>query len=447
MRPSTTSTLAALCACSADPAPDSPASSVVQEIAMFRGGPTHLGVYETEGVEQEPTVLWKFDAGDRVFSSPTVTGGRAYFGSDDGALYAVDIETGRQVWRYPTDGKVRSSPAVAGGLVYFGSYDGSFYALDAQSGELAWRFDTTGERRWQAANLDGMTPAGEVHQDPWDFFLSSPVFANGVVYFGTGEGMLYALDAETGVQRWAFATADTIHSSPAVADGMVYVGNMESRLYAVNAETSEARWHYQAGIDTNYYNQHGLQSSPAVANGRVYIGGRDGGLHVVDAHTGERVWKFDTNGSWFLGSAAVASDHVYIGTSDTNMLRAIDTTTGDAVFGDALGGYIYSSPALVGDTLYIGTCAGVLFAVDAISGDIRWQFRTAASVEGRHGILTPDGELDSAKLFAGEYTTQNAAAAVERFLDLGAFLSSPVVRDGVLYIGSADGHLYALASR
>ena len=199
---------------------------------MFRGGPTHLGVYETEGVEQEPTVLWKFDAGDRVFSSP----------------------------------------AVAGGLVYFGSYDGSFYALDAQSGELAWRFDTTGERRWQAANLDGMTPAGEVHQDPWDFFLSSPVFANGVVYFGTGEGMLYALDAETGVQRWAFATADTIHSSPAVADGMVYVGNMESRLYAVNAETGEARWHYQAGIDTNYYNQHGLQSSPAVATDSVWSG-------------------------------------------------------------------------------------------------------------------------------------------------------------------------------
>jgi len=414
---------------------------------MFRGGPTHLGVYETEGVEQEPTVLWRFDTGDRVVSSPAVTGARAYVGSDDGALYAIDIETGRQLWRYQTGGEVRSSPAVAGGRVFFGSYDGSFYALDATSGELAWRFETTGERRWRAANLDGMTPAGEVHRDPWDFFLSSPVFADGVVYFGTGEGMLYALDAETGAERWALATADTIHSSPAIADGTVYVGNMESRLYAVDADTGEVRWHFQAGIDTTYYNQHGLQSSPVIANGRVYIGGRDGGLHVVDAQTGAAVWKFDTSFSWVLGSAAVTRDRVYLGTSDTDMLRAIDASTGDEVFSAPLGSCVYSSPALVGETVYVGTCAGALFAVDATSGNIRWQFRTEANVENRNGILTPDGEFDFGRIFTDEYTADNAAAGVERFLDLGTFLSSPVVRDGVLYVGSADGHLYALASR
>jgi len=43
--------------------------------------------------------------------------------------------------------------------------------------------------------------------------------------------------------------------------------------------------------------------------------------------------------------------------------------------------------------------------------------------------------------------SENAMAAVEKFLDLGAFLSSPVIRDGVLYIGSADDHLYALGYR
>jgi len=414
---------------------------------MFRGGPTHAGVYETEGVEQEPSVLWRFATGGRVLSSPAVTGGRAYFGSDDGALYAVDTETGGQAWRFETGGPVRSSPAVAGGRVFFGSYDGSFYALDADSGQLVWRFETTGERRWRAANLDGMTPEGEVHTDPWDFFLSSPAIVDGVVYFGTGEGMLYALDAQTGAERWAFETADTIHSSPAVADGTVYVGNMESRLYAVDADTGEERWHFQAGIDTAYHNQHGLQSSPVVANGRIYIGGRDGGLHVVDAQSGEALWKFDTNKSWVLGSAAVHGNRVYLGTSDTNMLRAIDATTGEALFGTSLGTYVYSSPAIVADTLYVGTGGGLLFAVDAISGDVRWQFRTEASARDELDLLKPDGTWDAAKVFAGEYTVANASAAVERFLDLGSFLSSPVVLDGVLYIGSADGHLYALANR
>ncbi len=439
-------TLVALGACSTGPAADSAGPSAAPEIAMFRGGPAHVGVYETEGVEQEPTALWKFKTGGRVLSSPAVIGGRVYFGSDDGALYAVDSQTGEQVWRYQTEGEVRSSPAVVGDLVYFGSYDGGFYALHAESGELVWRFHTTGERRWRAAGLDWMTPADQVHTDPWDFFLSSPVVADGVVYFGTGKGRLYALDGRTGDERWVFETGDTVHSSPAVVDSTVYVGNMESRLYAVDVATGQARWYFQAGVDLDAYNQHGLQSSPAVANGVVYIGGRDGGVHAVDVRTGEALRKFDTKRSWVLGSVAVADDRVYFGTSDTAVLRAVDAASGDNVFDVPVGSCVFSSPALVRQTLYVGTCAGELLAVSSIDGVIRWRFRTDASVEDRHGLLGSDGELNRGKLFEGEYTAETAPAIVERLLDLGSLLSSPVVQDGVLYVGSADGYLYALVS-
>lgn len=247
---------------------------------------------------------------------------------------------------------------------------------------------------------------------------SSPAVAGGRVYFGSYDGSFYALDAETGAERWPLTTADTIHSSPAVVDGTVYVGNMESRLYAVDAATGQVRWHYQAGIDTEIYNQHGLQSSPAVSNGIVYIGGRDGGVHAVDAQSGERLWKFDTNESWVLGSATAHGGLAYFGTSDTNMLRAVDATTGDAVFGAPLDNCAYSSPALVGETLYIGTCGGVVFAVDANTGEVRWQYRTDASREDRHGILRSDGVLDRALLFAGEYTAETAPVMAEKLLDL-----------------------------
>ena len=94
----------ALSGCAPDREPDSGEPSVVLEVAMFRGGPTHTGVYETEGVEQEPSVLWSFATGGRVLSSPAVTDDRAYVGSDDGALYAVDLETGREAWRFETGG-------------------------------------------------------------------------------------------------------------------------------------------------------------------------------------------------------------------------------------------------------------------------------------------------------------------------------------------------------
>jgi outer membrane protein assembly factor BamB len=417
------------------------------ETAMFRGDPQHRGVYETAGIAQSPAVLWRFPTGDRVLSTPALSHGVVYFGSDDGFFYAVDTTNGEQIWSYRTGDKVRSSPAVADGVVFFGSYDGNFYAVHRSTGREKWRFRTTGERHWRAKNLDGMTPAEEVHPDPWDFFLSSPVLAEGVVYFGTGEGMLYALDTGTGQPVWTFETGDTIHSSPAIADGTLYVGNMESRLYAVDTATGQERWHFQAGTETRYYNQHGLQSSPTVAGGMVYIGGRDGGLHAVSAADGREVWKFDTENSWVLGSPSYRNGTVYFGTSDTFKLMAVDGATGQARFEVPTGTYTYSSPAIAGDMVYVGTCGGVLFAVDATTGAVKWTFQTEASERDEHDVLNPDGTWNYGNLFAGEYSYENAIAAVDRFLDLGAFLSSPVVADAVLYIGSADGHLYALGSR
>jgi outer membrane protein assembly factor BamB len=66
--------------------------------------------------------------------------------------------------------------------------------------------------------------------DPFDVFLLSPVVANGVVYFGSGDQHVYALDAVTGALKWSFAAGDVIHASPAVSGGLVYVGSWDRNL-------------------------------------------------------------------------------------------------------------------------------------------------------------------------------------------------------------------------
>jgi eukaryotic-like serine/threonine-protein kinase len=60
---------------------------------------------------------------------------------------------------------------------------------------------------------------------------SSPIVANGVVYVGSGNGNVYALDAAAREEKWAYQTRYSIDTSPAVADGMVY-GSIEDTLYA-----------------------------------------------------------------------------------------------------------------------------------------------------------------------------------------------------------------------
>ena len=111
---------------------------------MFRNDPERNGEASGPGPIDPDRVeeLWSFDAGGDVESSPAVVGGKVYFGSGDGSVYAVDVQTGDVEWRFRTDGEIYSSPAVVDGLVLIGSEDGNLYALDAASGDERWRFET-----------------------------------------------------------------------------------------------------------------------------------------------------------------------------------------------------------------------------------------------------------------------------------------------------------------
>ena len=103
--------------------------NLLPEIAMFRANPAHTGVYADAGPKQFNELIWEFRTDDGVWSSPAVLDGVVYFGSFDGYLYAVDINTGQEQWKFKTDAGVFSSPAVSDGVVYFGNYDGYIYAL------------------------------------------------------------------------------------------------------------------------------------------------------------------------------------------------------------------------------------------------------------------------------------------------------------------------------
>ncbi len=129
--------------------------------SMFRGDPAHSGVYAGQGPRQFHRLKWKFATGNRIVSSPVIDNKKIYFGSDDGNVYAIDAESGREIWKRPTKGPVPSTFAVAGGIVYLTSYDGNFYALNAETGALKWKFATGGERRFEAKGLHGMQPKNQ----------------------------------------------------------------------------------------------------------------------------------------------------------------------------------------------------------------------------------------------------------------------------------------------
>jgi serine/threonine protein kinase len=98
--------------------------------AMFRGNLERTGVYPSGGPIELTQLLWKFNTGDRINSSPAVSDGVVYVGSLDSYLYAVDASSRQERWRFRTEGGITlSSPAVSGGAVYVGSGDNYLYAV------------------------------------------------------------------------------------------------------------------------------------------------------------------------------------------------------------------------------------------------------------------------------------------------------------------------------
>ena len=412
---------------------------------MFHDAPKHGSDREYHPIGK---LKWKFKTGGKIFSSPAVIQGMAFIGSEDGNLYALDTGSGKPRWKFTTGGAVHSSPAVYGQTVYFGSCNGYYYAVNILNGELVWKFRTGGEKWIGGIGYLGMKPSDRYMNDLWDYYLSSPLVIQKenkqTLYFGSSDGNLYALDAQSGTLKWKFKTGGIIHTSPAFYQGTLYIGSWDDWFYAVDAETGKEKWKFKTGTEPA---MSGILSSATVNEGVVYFGARDAHLYALNAKNGNQVWKYDSENSWIIGSPVVGdSSVVYVGTSDTYLLLAIDKKTGREKFRFKTNGYVFGTPALFGSTAYIGDFTGRMYAVGLASGGKQWN---AFSTDGRKRnapSLLKNDTLDFSFAAKGADLYQYAVnkKVMDDFYTLGSIVSSPSVQAGTVYFGSADGNFYAL---
>ena len=261
--------------------------------------------------------------------------------------------------------------------------------------------------------------------------------------------------------RWRFATGGPVESSPAVADEIVYFGSGDGRLYAADLATGREMWHFDAGAS--------VDGSPAVGASAVYVTSRDRRLSAVDRASGRRIWSLafgeDLPFAWgyevFLSSPALDGDSLYVGAGDGGVyrVRAVD---GKVVWRFPTGGRVRSSPAVAGGVVYAGSFDGVLYAIDARSGRERWKYATeGASIDSgkwgfdRRSINSSPAVADGIVTFGSRDAHQYALdAATGRLLwrighpvaftadhaELAWCEGSPAIADGVSYVGSSDGH-------
>ena len=283
-----------------------------------------------------------------------------------------------------------SAPSVAGDTLYLESTEGILYALDAKSGREKWRYSVRNEH-WAVG--------------------ASPAVVDGMIYFTGVSGNLNALDMQTRQPKWVFKAKGAV-TAPTVTASTIYVGSEKGFIYALDKTSGEEQWNFKAKAKPN---------NPVIMDGSVYFRTEAGVLYALDAKTGQEKWNTKVGGrvqpvspitSVTIGtSLAVHNNSIFFAgaENETDTLYAIDSSNGQQRWKFATNGPC-RAPVVTDDMVYIG-CVGKLFAVDAQNGTMKWGVEAKTESEGKTVKVVP---------------------------------SSPALNNGTLFYVTDEGFVYAL---
>jgi outer membrane protein assembly factor BamB/predicted Ser/Thr protein kinase len=288
------------------------------------------------------------------------------------------------------------------------------------------------------------TSGGEV-QPVWEFACegdvrSSPTVADGVLYVGSWDHNLYAIDAGRGTFVWKYATEDLVSSSPCVWKELVFCGSDDRMIYALNRETGRIVWSVPTGGR--------VISSPRAAHGHLFVGSDDHCLYNLEARTGRLVWKYQADG-YVRSSAAISDEFVYFGSSDTNVY-ALEIRSNRVKWRYGTQREVISSPLLYEGLLFFGSVDRTFYAVDAKAGWGVWQHRTLERVFSSPAVSRSLGLVYFGSVDHNVYAIDcsRGPPPVWTYKTGGPVsTSSPTVTESAVYVASLDGYLYSLDAR
>ncbi|MFT3780561.1 MAG: PQQ-binding-like beta-propeller repeat protein [Nibricoccus sp.] len=339
-------------------------------------------------------VVWKFSTGRDVTAPPIVDHGVVYCGSTNGQFFAIDAASGQPLWKFAVPFPISTRAAVAGELVCFESAN-TLYALDRSTGREKWHFVAKPYRPIASMDLT-------------DYHRSSPVVADGVVYFGDDWGNLNGVSLSEGSLLFQYTTesARPIRSTPAIKDGLVCFGDWEGDVYAVSLAEKKLRWKFRHENVRHYYGA--VVSDFVIQNGVVYFGSQHDTFAPLDLATGKPVWSYtDPNKTYLPASPLLVGDNVVTATTIfTNSVLCLNQ--GKLVWAFQGEGIFFTCPVTDGKTLVVNSSnfgkTGFLYLLDVASGSL------------------------ISKL------------PIEK-----ASPSAPALSDGKIYLGAGDGCVYALS--
>lgn len=287
----------------------------------------------------------------RVLSSymeyqPSYCEGTLYVNAFRYGTYAIDAQTGKIRWRRSLEGTFPSTPAIDGPRLLVSSQDGrSVTALDRSTGRILWQLHTTGKVE------------------------SSPVVVDGIAYFGSTDGRLFAVHPSSGRVSWAYDTGGRINSSPSVYGRRVCISTYSGSILCLDRKTGQRLWITYVRRDTFRYES--FYASPSTDGARIYCTSRSGRVVALDATNGDVLWTHQLGG-WGYTTPAIADGRVFVGNFD-GRIRAFRSTTGVELWSTWVGGKTIGAPLVAGNYVFFSTLDRGTFAFRTTDGKIVWR--------------------------------------------------------------------------
>ena len=256
-------------------------------------------------------------------------------------------------------------------------------------------------------------PAAPVHPPApaplWTHPLGSgtwapPITAGDVIYLGTSDGKFHAVNAGDGSARWVWPGHVAIDGGAVVNADSVWFLDTKFNLVALNHADGSRRWSlplYDERIagkpapDNPTFNHRA--ATPLLLDGVLYVGSSDGGLYAIAAATGEKLWRHDAGAPVYSGVGLHGSDTLMFGTMDGSVVL-LDRHTQKETLRVHTGGGVVTTPVVAGGKLVVGSRDYLLYGFNLGDGTVAWKYSYWFSwIE-----------------------------------------STPVLRDGLLYVGASD---------
>ena len=314
-----------------------------------------------------PAPLWQTKIGGTVYAAVATRDGVAYIGTTAGVMNAVKVADGKFAWTFSAGRPIHGEALVTADAVYFTCDNGFLYKLQRSDGKQLWRYDL-GD-----AGVGRVLPHPNVFD--WDYAAARPVIAGDVVYAGSADGSMNAVDASSGQRIWRFETKGKIRADALVDGDRVYFGSLDNGMYAVDRATGRQLWRQET--------RGPVTSTPALIDGKVIVGNRGPGLVALNPENGDIVWRALMWGSWVESTAVPYGNVFYIGASDLRRVTCYDPKDGRVVWRTDVYGWNWGRPLVTEKRIYIGAAGGSpyfirhrgsLTALDRATGKIAWRW-------------------------------------------------------------------------